>query len=119
MKFVSKVKSFILRNILRAAMLWIGEVEDAKSVDHFITSASTTGEPFQDFENLDVKIASGLSERKAQSEKRSLAGRQITWIIDDFFKKVATLKPISDFRNLSKAHFKNATKGRRIIISRH
>ena len=48
-KFVSKVRSFILRNILRAAMLWIGEVEDAKSVDDFITSACTTGEPFQDF----------------------------------------------------------------------
>ena len=40
-------------------MLWIGEVEDAKSIDGFITSASRTGIPIPDFENLDFKIASG------------------------------------------------------------
>ena len=44
----------------RAAMLWIGEVEDEKSIDELISSASITGRSIPDFENLDFKIASGL-----------------------------------------------------------
>ena len=35
----------------RAAMLWIGEIEDAQSMDELITSASLTGGPILDFEN--------------------------------------------------------------------
>ena len=38
----------------------IGEVEDAESIDEFITLASSIGDPILDFENLDFKIASGL-----------------------------------------------------------
>ena len=38
-------------------MLWIGAVEDAKSIDDPITSASITGKSILDFENLDFKIA--------------------------------------------------------------
>ena len=48
-----------------AAMQWIGEVEDGKSIDGLITSASITGKPIPDFENLDFKIASG--HRKIQT----------------------------------------------------
>ena len=86
--------------IPRAAMLWIGEVEDAKSIDDIIVSASLSGRPILDFENLDFKIASGLvkiltgtcfqqvttAEGKTQSQKRSLTGRLITWMICDFFE---------------------------------
>ena len=81
----------------RAAMLRIGEVEDAESMDGLIASASWSGRPIPDFENLDFKIASGLrkiltgnfkkqvttAEGKAQSEKRSLTGKQIPWLIYD------------------------------------
>ena len=70
----------------RAAMLWIGEVEDAKSIDDIITSALINWDPIPDFENLDFRIASELrkiqtgnfkkqvtkGEGKAQSEKWSL-----------------------------------------------
>ena len=35
-------------------MLWIGEVEDADSIDDLITSASISGRPIPDFEGLDV-----------------------------------------------------------------
>ena len=66
-------------------MLWIVEVEDAKRIDDLIT--------LPDSENLDLKIASGLrkilagnfekqvtsANGKAQSEKRSLTGRQTAW----------------------------------------
>ena len=43
-------------------MPWIGDVEDAKSIDDLITPASVTGKSIPDFENLDLKIASGLGK---------------------------------------------------------
>ena len=39
------------------AMLWIKEVEVAKSVDDLVTSQSIEGRYFLDFEMLDAKIA--------------------------------------------------------------
>ena len=82
--------SFFAISLSRYA-LCVGEVEDAYSIDDLITSASITGEPKADFENLDFKIGSGLRkiltryftkkvstvESKAQAEMRSLTGRQI------------------------------------------
>ena len=67
----------------------IGEAEDAKSIDHLITSAAVTERPTLGFEDLDSKIASGLRKiltenlkdqvaiatGTAQSEKRSLPDR--------------------------------------------
>ena len=44
------------------AILWIKEVEVAKSVDDLLTSQSIEGHVFFDFEMLDVKIASALYE---------------------------------------------------------
>ena len=96
-------------------MLWIGEVEFAESIDELITSASLKRSPILDFENLDFKIASGLKKRlagnfkkqvataegKAQSEKRSRTGRQIAWMICDFFKIIGDNRAILDFRDLS------------------
>ena len=93
--FKSEVSHF--SQYTRAAMLRIGEVEDAESMDGLIASASWSGRPIPDFENLDFKIASGLrkiltgnfkkqvttAEGKAQSEKRSLTGKQIAWLIFD------------------------------------
>ena len=49
----------------RAAMLWIGEVEDAESIDDIITSALLSWDPIPDFENLNFKITSEL--RKIQT----------------------------------------------------
>ena len=99
----------------RATMLWIGQVEGAESVGDPSTLAFTTGRPIPDFENLDFKIASGLTkilknfkkqittaERKAQSEKRSLTGRQIACMICDFHNEA-----IWDFRDLSKVQLNN------------
>ena len=72
----------------RASMLWIGELEDAKSIDGLITSISVPWKTNSDFENLDLKIANGrreiqtgnfkkqvtTAEGKAQSEKSPLTG---------------------------------------------
>ena len=80
-------------------MLRIGENENTKSIDDLLTSASMTGRPILDIENLDFKTASGLRKiqtgnfkkqvatvkEKAQPEKRSLTDEQIAWMIYDFF----------------------------------
>ena len=53
-------------------MLWIGEVEDAKSIDVLITSASIKGKTILDFENLDLKICKRTQEnpdRELQENK--------------------------------------------------
>ena len=44
----------------RAAMQWIGELEDAKSIDDRISSASIKEKSIPDFKNFVFKIASGL-----------------------------------------------------------
>ena len=44
-------------------MLWIKEVESAKSIDELVTSRSITGKPiFLDFDVLDAMIASALKK---------------------------------------------------------
>ena len=77
---------------------------------------SVTGKPTADFDNLDFKIASGLrtiltgnfkkqvstAEGTAQSEERSLAGRQIAWMIYGFFNISSDCEAILDYRDLSK-----------------
>ena len=73
-----------------------------------------------DFEHLS-KIASGLSEipsgnfkkqvttaeGKAKSERRSLTGRQSSWMIYDFLKISGDNGAILDFRDISKVQRKN------------
>ena len=100
---------------VRAAMLCKGEVEDAKSIDEFITLASIFGNPIPDIKDLDFKIASGLwkiltgnfqkhvitDEDKAQSEKRAPNDKQIDWMIYDVFKISNDNEVILDFSDLS------------------
>ena len=48
---------------LQVTMLWIKEVEIAKSIDELVTTQSITGQPnFHDFDVLDAMIASGLKK---------------------------------------------------------
>ena len=106
-----KAKCLILQHP-RAVMQWIGEVEEVKSIDDLISSASQTGKSILDFENLNFKIASGLrkiltgnfnqqvttAEGTVQSEKRSLTGRQIAWMIYEFCKISGDNEAILDSR---------------------
>ena len=48
----------------RAAVLWI--VEDAEGIADHITSASTTGKPFQEFENLGFKLRNKSPQPKVK-----------------------------------------------------
>ena len=83
------------------AMLWIKEVEMVDSMEELKSSRSVAGKNFPNFEMLDAKIASALNkiiqthtlkkkvsleEQKAQKEDRFLRGRQIAFIIYDYFR---------------------------------
>ena len=83
------------------AMLWIKEVEMVDSLDGLKSSRSVYGKDLSDFEMLDAKIASvldkiiqnsqfkkmvSLEEQKAQKDDRFLRGRQIAFMIYDYFR---------------------------------
>ena len=83
------------------AILWIKEVEMVDSLEELKSSRSVCGKNFPNFEMLDAKIASApnkiiqnsnfkkkvsLEEKKAQKEDRFLRGRQIAFMIYDYFR---------------------------------
>ena len=87
------------------AMLWIKEVEMVESLEELKSSRSVCGKNFPNFEMLDAKIASALNkiiqnsqfkkkvsleEQKAQKEDRFLRGRQIAFMIYDYFRVTGT-----------------------------
>ena len=81
-------------------MLWIKEVEMVESVDDLKSSRSIKGTHGPDFELLDARNDSALNkitqstrlkrkvsqeEQKAQKEDRFLRGRQIAYLIYEYF----------------------------------
>ena len=97
------------------AMLWIKEVEIVDSVDEIKSSRSTAGKNFTKFEMLDAKIASALNEiiqnshfqkkvsleeQKAQKEDRFLRGRQIVFMIYDYFGVTGPHDTLLDYADL-------------------
>ena len=82
------------------AMHWIEEVEMVDSVNDLTSSSSVRGIQMPNFEVLDARIASALNriihnshfkrrisleEQKAQKEDRFFCGRQIAYLIYDYF----------------------------------
>ena len=77
-------------------MPWIKEVKLGDSVDDLKSSCSARGIRMPIFEVLDAKIASALNriiqrkvsleEQKAQKEDRFLRGRQIAYLIYEYFR---------------------------------
>ena len=82
-------------------MLWIKEVETVYSVDDLKSSCSIKGTLGLNFELLDAQIASALNkiiqntrfkkkvsleEMKAHKEDRFLGGRQIAYLIYEYFR---------------------------------
>ena len=85
------------------AMLWVKEVEMVDSMDELKSLRSVAGKKFPNFEMLNAKIASALNkilqnshfkkkvsleEQKAQKEDRFLRGRQIAFMIFDYFRVI-------------------------------
>ena len=98
------------------AMLWIKEVEMVVSLEELKSSRSVSGNNFPNFELLDVRIASALNkiiqksqfkkkvsfeEQKAHKEDWFLRGRQIAFMIDDYFRVTGALIQFSHAHSLS------------------
>ena len=96
-------------------MLWIKEVEMVDSLDEWRTSRSVCGKDFPNFKMWDAKIASALDkiiqnfqfkkkvsleEEKAQREDRFLRGRQIAFMIYDYFRMTAARDTVLDYADL-------------------
>ena len=97
------------------AMLWIKEVELVDSVDDLKSSCPVRGIRMPDFEVLDAKIASALNriihntqfkrkvsleEQKAQKEDRFLRGRQIAYLIYEYFRVTGANDSVDNYADL-------------------
>ena len=96
-------------------MLWIKEVEMFDSVADLKSSCSVRGIRMPHFEVLDAKIASALNriihntrfkkkvsleEQKAQKEDRFFRGRQITYLIYEYFQVTGANDSVENYADL-------------------
>ena len=96
----------------RITMHWIKEVEIAKSIDELMTSRSIVGRTdFPDFDMLYAMIASALKkllntqmhfrkrvsleEQRVQKHDRFLRGRQIAYMIYEYFRATGTNEAVT------------------------
>ena len=92
------------------------------SVDELKSSRSIAGKNFPNFEMLDAKIASALikiiqnsyfkkkvslEEQKAQKENGFLRGRQIAFLIYDYFRVTGAHDTALDYADLFSTTFRN------------
>ena len=97
------------------AMLWIKEVEMVDSVNDLKSSCSVRGIKMPNFEVLDARIALALKkiihnshfkrrisleEQKAQKQDRFLRGRQIAYLIYDYFRVTGANVSVENFADL-------------------
>ena len=100
-------------------MQWIKEVEFVDSVDDLRSSSSTRGISMPNFEVLDARNASALihnsqfkrrislEEQKAQKEDRFLRGRQIAYLIYDFFRVTGIHDSVENYADLFTISLRN------------
>ena len=97
------------------AMQWIKEVEMVDSVDDVKSSSSTKGIQMPNFELLDARIASALNtiihnsqfkrrisleKQKAQKQDRFLRGRQIAYLIYEYFRVTGANDSVENYADL-------------------
>ena len=100
---------------LTEAMLWTKEVELVDSVDDLMSSSSIRGIQMPNFEVLDARIASALNriilhthfkrrisleEQKAQKQDRFLRGRQIAYLICEYFWVTGASDSVENYADL-------------------
>ena len=103
-------------------MQWIKEVEMVDSVDDLKSSRSIKGTPGPDFEVLNAKIASALNrimhntrfkkkvsleEQNAPKEDRFLRGRQIAYLIYEYFRVTAANVSVENYADLFTVGLRN------------
>ena len=97
------------------AMHWIKEVEMVDSVDDLKSSLTVRGIRMPDFDVLDARIASALNriihnshfkrrisleEQKAQKQDRFLRGRQISYLIYEYFRVTGANDSVENYADL-------------------
>ena len=107
---------------LTEAMQWIKEVEMVDSVDELRSSSSIRGISMPNFEVFDARIASALNkiihnshfkrrisleEQKAQKQDRFLRGRQITYLIYDYFRVTGSHDSVENYADLFTISLRN------------
>ena len=95
--------------------MWIKEVEMVDSVDDLMSSSSKRGIQMPNFEVLDARIASALNriihnshfkrrvsleEQKAQKQDRFLRGRQIAYLIYEYFRVTGANDSVENYADL-------------------
>ena len=103
-------------------MLWIKEVEMVDSVDDLMSSSSTRGIQMPNFEVLDARIASALNkiihnshfkrrisleEPKATKQDRFLRGRQIAYLIYEYFRVTGANDSVENYADLFTVGLRN------------
>ena len=114
-KFWSRLRYVHVHNFLTEAMHWIKEVEMVDSVDDLMYSSLKGGIQMPNFEVLGAKIASALNriirdtqfrrkvspeEQKAQTEDRLLRGRQIAYLINEYFRVTGANDSVENYADL-------------------
>ena len=104
-----------LLTISYEAMLWIKDVELVDSVDDLKSSCSVRGTQMPNSEVLDAKIAPALNriihntrfkrkvsleEQKAQKQDRFLRGRQIAYLIYEYFRVTGANNSVENYADL-------------------
>ena len=104
------------------AMQWIKEVELVDSVDELRFSSSTRGISMPNFEVLDARIASALNkiihnshfkrrisleEQKAQKQDRFFRGRQIAYLIYEYFRDTGANDSVENYADLFTISLRN------------
>ena len=104
------------------AMQWIKEVKLVDSVDELRSSSSTRGISMPNFEVLDARIASALNkiihnsqfkrrislqEQKAQKQDRLLRGRQIAYLIYEYFQVTGSHDSLENYADLFTISLRN------------
>ena len=104
------------------AMQWIKEVEMVDSVDDLRSSSSIRGISMPNFEVLDARIASALNkvihnshvkrrisleEQKAQKQDRFLRGRQIAYLIYEYFRVTGAHDSVENYADLFTVSLRN------------
>ena len=97
------------------ALQWIKEVELVDSVDDLMSSSSLRGIQMPNFEVLDARIASALNriihnshfkrrisleEQKALKQDRFLRGRQIAYLIYEYFRVTGANDSVENYADL-------------------
>ena len=111
----------ICSQFLIEAILWIKEVELVNSVDDFKSSGSVRGIRMPYFEVLDAKIALALNriihhshlkrisleEQKAQKQDPCLRGRQIAYVIYEYFWVIGSDDSVENYTDLFTISLRN------------